>query len=205
MTTSLRTSSLVAGASLALMAVLAPLGLLIGLPAGTTGLAALVVLIIAALDVVVGIALYPLLAPGGQLLAQISVGLRVAYAAVFATAAGSLLAPADVAQFQAIWDAGLLLFGAHLLTAGAAIMRTRSIPIWIGALVLVSGLGYTADTALLAFLAGYAPVVATFTFLGEIVLLVWLLGWGGRGGHAAAAARAIAGSPALQADQHIDR
>ena len=80
MPTSLRTSSLVAGLSLALMALLAPAGLLIALPAGATGVAALVVLVIATLDVIVGIALYPLLASGGQLLARTATAMRVAYA-----------------------------------------------------------------------------------------------------------------------------
>ena len=195
MTTSLRTSSLVAGLSLALMTVLAPLGLLIALPAGSTGVAAVVVLVIAALDIVVAIALFPLLVPGGRLLAQISTGLRIAYAAVFATAAGSLLAPVDVAQFQAIWDAGLVLFGAHLIAVGVAIMRSRSIPLWMGVLVVVSGLGYIADTALLAFNTATTFSLAAFTFVGELVLMVWLLGWGGRGRHAAAIAQRAASVP----------
>ena len=79
MNTSLRTSALVAGTSLALMALIAPLGLLIALPAGMTGIAALSVLVIAALDVVAAVALYPVLRPGGELLAQIASATRVAY------------------------------------------------------------------------------------------------------------------------------
>src|SRR5690606_37364394 len=88
------------------MAVLAPLGVMVALPAGATGVAALLVLAVAMLDVVAVVALLPLLRTAGALLAQIVVALRLVYAAVFATAAGQLLGDADLARFQAIWDAG---------------------------------------------------------------------------------------------------
>jgi len=178
--TSLRTSALVAGISLALMALLAPLGLLIALPAGSTGVAALVVLVIAALDVVAGVALYPLLAPGGKLLAQTAAAMRVAYGAVFATAAGSLFEPVDVPRFQAIWDAGLLVFGVHLVLVGVAVVRCPSVPTWIGVLVLITGAGYVADASLLALSAGSSLTLSEFTFVGEVILMIWLIGWGGR-------------------------
>lgn len=102
MSTSVRTASLVAGISLATMAVLAPIGIMVALPAGATGLTALIVLVVAALDVVIGVALYPVLRSGGMLLAATASALRIAYAAVFATAAGALAAPADVERFHAI-------------------------------------------------------------------------------------------------------
>lgn len=178
--TALRTSALVAGISLALMALLAPLGLLVALPAGQTGVAALLVLVVAGLDVVVAVALYPVLAPGGRLLAQIAAAMRVTYAAVFAVAAGSLLDPVNVAHFQAVWDAGLLIFGAHLALVGLAVVRASSIPTWIGLLVLVAGAGYLADAILAALSPGSPLAFGEFTFVGEVVLLIWLIGWGGR-------------------------
>jgi len=184
MNTSLRTSALVAGTSLALMAVIAPLGLLVALPAGMTGIAALVVLVIAALDVVAAVALYPVLRPGGELLAKTASATRVAYGAVFVVAAGSLFDPVDTAHFQAVWDAGLLIFGLHLMLVGVAIVRSASIPTWIGILVFIAGAGYAADTAIVALSPGSLLSIAGFTFVGEVVLLVWLLGWGGRAGAA---------------------
>lgn len=180
MNTSLRTSALVAGTSLALMAFIAPLGLLIALPAGMTGIAALSVLVIAALDVVAAVALYPVLRPGGELLAQIASATRVAYGAVFAVAAGSLIDPVDTAHFQAVWDAGLLIFGVHLMLVGVAIVRSAAIPTWIGILVFIAGAGYAADTTIVALSPGSLLSIAGFTFVGEVVLLVWLIGWGGR-------------------------
>ncbi|MGA4670389.1 DUF4386 family protein [Propionibacteriaceae bacterium Y1923] len=185
-TVPVRTAAIVAGSSLALMAVLAPLGVMVALPAGATGAAALVVLLVAALDVVVGVALYPVVKPGGALLAGTSAALRIAYAAVFAAAAGSLLAPADTARFQAIWDAGLLLFGLHLGVAGLAMVRARTMPTthpmptWVGILLVIAGAGYVVDAVTVALTPANPTAFGEFTFIGEVVLLVWLIGWGGR-------------------------
>lgn len=180
MDTSLRTSALVAGISLALMVVLAPLGLLMALPSGATGVAALTVVVIAALDVLAAVALYPILKSGGMLLAQSAAAMRIAYAAVFAVAAGSLFEPADTERFQAIWDAGLFLFGLHLALVGIAVLRSPSIPTWIGVLLLIAGAGYAIDSATIAILPGSPTSIGEFTFVGEVVLMIWLIGWGGR-------------------------
>ena len=64
MNTSLRTPALVAGISLALMAVLAPLGLLWHCRPAPTAPRRIAVLAIAALDVLAGVALYPVLEIG---------------------------------------------------------------------------------------------------------------------------------------------
>lgn len=179
MNTSLRSSALVAGISLALMVLLA-VGLVMALSAGSSGIAAVVVLLISALDVVAAVALYPVLAPGGQLLAQTATAMRVAYGAVFAVAAGSLLEPVDTARFQAVWDAGLLIFGVHLVLVGIAAVRAPTVPTWIGALVSVAGVGYALDATLVALSPGSAVSFAQVTFIGEVILLFWLIGWAGR-------------------------
>ena len=177
---SVRAASLVAGIALAAMAIISPVGLLVALPAGNTGIAALVVLVVAALDVVVAVALIPVLAPGGVLLARIAAALRIAYAAIFAVAAGSLLAPADEMRFQAIWDAALLLFGVHLVLVGIAALRAHGIPVWVGALVIVAGAGYAVDSVAVILIPSAVIGVGTFTFVGEVVFLVWLIVRGGR-------------------------
>lgn len=179
MDVSIRTASLVCGISLAAMAVIAPLGVMLALPAGHTALAALTVLLVAALDVVVAVSLYPVLRSGGTLLAAIAAAMRLAYAPVFAAAAGSL-AVGEVERFQATWDAGLLLFGAHLVLAGAAIVRSHRMPTWLGALVLLAGAGYVVDSCLVLLAPASTLRLGEFVFIGEVVLCVWLLGWGGR-------------------------
>ena len=180
MKTSLRTSALVAGISLALMVILAPLGLLWALPAGAYGAAALTVLAIAALDVLAGVALYPVLKSGGELCALSAAAMRVAYGAVFAVAAGFLMVPSDAERFQAIWDAGLFVFGVHLALVGLAVIRSPLIPTWIGLLVLIAGAGYAIDSTTMALLPESSTTIGQLTFIGEVVLLVWLIGWCGR-------------------------
>lgn len=104
MEVSIRTASIVSGVSLAAMAVLAPLSVMLALPAGHTRLAALIVLLVAALDVVIAVALYPVLRSGGTLMAALSAAMRLAYAPIFAVAAGTL-SLGHVEDFQSIWDA----------------------------------------------------------------------------------------------------
>lgn len=178
---SIRVPSLVAGVSLAVMAVISPLGLLIALPAGRTEVAALIVLAVAALDVVVGIALVPVLAPGGVLLAQIAAAMRIAYAAVLAAASGWLISPVDEPRFQAIWNAGLLIFGLHLVLVGIAALRTGIIPYWVSTLVVLAGLGYVVDSAATILSPASGISISSATFVGELVLLGWLIACGGRG------------------------
>ena len=86
MNTSARTASLLAGCSLAAMAVLAPIGVMVALPSGETGAAALIMLVVACLDVVIGVALFVALRGRDSLLVAISAGMRIAFAAVLAVA-----------------------------------------------------------------------------------------------------------------------
>lgn len=180
-----RTAALVAGTSLAAMAVLGPLLLLVALPADATGLAAVLVLATATLDVVAGIALVPVLSPGGELLAKLAAATRIAYAAAFAAAAGFLLGTAEPERFTAAWEAALLVFGVHLVLVGVALVRSSRAPTPIGLLVVVAGAGYLIDAIGAALAAPTAVGIefAQFTFVGEVVLLVWLLGWAGRSHH----------------------
>lgn len=180
MNTSARTASLLAGCSLAAMAVLAPIGVMVALPSGETGAAALIMLVVACLDVVIGVALFVALRGRDSLLVAISAGMRIAFAAVLAVAAGSLAAPADVDRFHAVWEMRLFLFAVHLALVGAAMMRADQMPTWIGILVFIAGLGYAADAASLALWPANPLSLGEFLFVGEVVLLVWLIGWGGR-------------------------
>jgi len=174
----LRTAALVAGSGLAVMAALAPIAVFVMLPLDA-GVAALLALVVAGLDVAVGVALWPILRSGGDLVALISVAMRLVYSAVFATAGGSL-ARGDEALFHSTWDAGLLIFGAHLVLAGVAMMRSATMPTWIGVLVLIAGLGYAFDTTIAFAASDLAIEVGVVTFVGEVALIVWLIGWCGR-------------------------
>jgi len=180
-TSSARSAAIVAGSSLALMAVIAPVAVFVAIPAGLTGIAALAILAVAVLDIVVAVALLPVFAGRSQTLARMTAGLRIAYAAVFAVAGAHLLGRPDIAAFERIWDAGLLLFAAHLIALGALIWRSRAAGRWLAVLVLLSGAGYLVDAVLAAVAPGVGVEFTPVTFVGEVALLLWLLIRGGRG------------------------
>jgi len=175
-----RPAALVAGTSLAAMAVLSPIAMFVAIPAGLPGVAALVLLVVAALDVAVAAALVPVLESGGRMLARVAAGLRVGYAAAFAVAASELLAPADVARFDRVWGAALLLFALHLLALAALAWRSGSAPRWLAALLALAGLAYLADTAVAALAPASGFSAGIVAAVGELALTVWLLGRGGR-------------------------
>lgn len=175
-----RAAAVVAGAALAAMAVIAPIGMLVALPGGQFALAGIVALAVAILDVVAAVALWAWLRADSPLGAPIAAAPRIAYAAVFAGAAGFLVAPTDPDHFSAVWDAGLFVFGAHLVALGVVAVRAGRLPAWIGVLVVVAGAGYATDTVLALAAPSSSVSIGTVSFVGEVVLIVWLLGWAGR-------------------------
>ncbi|MFD9466722.1 DUF4386 domain-containing protein [Streptomyces sp. NPDC060027] len=159
-------------------------------------------LIVAVLDVVVAWALYVLLAPVDRNVALLSASLRVVYAAVFAAVLGHLLAAvrlltdttaqdafdtrqvdaqalASVNAFKDGWDAALVIFGLHLLVLGHLVLRSGYIPRMLGVLLMIASLGYVVDGLGRCLSRGYGANVSGYTFVGEALLMVWLL-WKGR-------------------------
>jgi hypothetical protein len=142
------------------------------------------------LDVVVAWALYEFFRPVDRSIALLAAWLRVAYAAVFAAALSNLVAAAQrpaqaltaVDAFTGAWDVALVLFGLHLLALGGLAVRSSQVPSPLGILVMVAGLGYLVDSFGGLLSAGYDANVAAFTFVGEVLLMGWLLfvGLGGQ-------------------------
>jgi len=167
--------------------------------AGSAGLfraAVAAFLVVAILDVVVAWALYVLLRPVNEGLALLAGWLRVAYAAVFACSLVNLLDVAQLvagvpatagraAQLQAQvssslasfgngWDLALAIFGLHLVGLGVLVLRSADVPRFLGALAVLSGAGYLADSFGAILVPGYSLTVSTFTFIGEALLIPWL-------------------------------
>lgn len=46
--------------------------------------------------------------------------------------------------------------------------------------MIITGLGYAADAVIVALAPGSAVVLSEFTFVCEVVLLIWLIARGGR-------------------------
>ncbi|MEV0947597.1 DUF4386 domain-containing protein [Rhodococcus sp. NPDC049939] len=153
---------------------------------------------IIAVDVVLSVALYLLLAPAGRALSLAAAAFRLVYSAVVGAllilpfiARALLTGGSDDAvdrQAQALaaleaFDVGFLLalvfFGFHLLVLGPLLLRSRYVPRVFGVLLSVAGAGYITDSLLhLITDAGGGPISAvllTPAVIGEIGLAVWLL------------------------------
>ena len=159
------------------------------------GLAALVVAVI--LDVVVAWALLTFFEPVDKDLSRLAAWFRLSYAAVFAVAVGQLLgvlplldagrpsaftidqrhtqALAKIEDFLSIWHVGLVLFGLHLVLIGYLAYRSGYVPRVLGVLLAIAGAGYLVDSFADMFVANYRANVAAVTFIGEALLMLWLL------------------------------
>ncbi|MHA7224301.1 DUF4386 domain-containing protein [Arthrobacter sp. RHLT1-20] len=143
-------------------------------------------LLVAVLDIVVAAALLDVFATVSRSLSTLAAWFRVAYAAVFLVAIsqlwGVIRAGSDVGQvaknvqfFDDIWHAGLILFGVHLVLIGYLAYRSGFAPKALGFLLVAAGLGYLVDGVGSVLVRGYSANVAQFTFVGEVVLIFWLL------------------------------
>ena len=208
---SLRTAAMIAGVGLLLMAILAPIAYLntfqslvkfddaaltaqnISNSMGAFRLCILLLFIVAVLDVVVAWALYIVLVPVNKNLSALAAWLRVIYAGIFMFAISKLyvalqvLTP-DGAQamsflkaFQSIWDMALILFGLHLLVLGYLAFSSGYIPKWLGIFLVLASVGYIVDGIGTMLSPDYSLKLAQFTFIGEVLLIFWLLWKGFKG------------------------
>ena len=160
-----------------------------------TGIVSLSIVI--ALDVVVAWALYRVFAAVSKTVSAVGAWMRIVYGAIFAVAVGQLVsvlrllttgagtaestdlryaeALTAVNRFADIYDAGLILFGLHLLVIGWLAFKADYMPTWLGVLLFVSGAGYVFDGVGVLLSAGSWTDVSTVTFIGEFLLAVWLV------------------------------
>lgn len=152
--------------------------------------------VVVVLDVVVACALYRVFKPVSARVSLVAAWLRIVYAGIFAVAIIQLVAVlrlldnarhpdasrmvqvhaqalARISDFTDIWDAGLVLFGLHLLIVGYLAYRSSFVPKLLAVLLAVAGFGYLFDS--LARAAGSSLDVSTFTFVGKFLLALWLV------------------------------
>ncbi len=199
-----RSASLVAGVSLALMAVLAPFAVFGAIqPLITPGDAAataaailgselmfrvgiVCLILVTVLDVIVSSALYTVFEPVNRSVSMMAAFFRLAYTAVYLVAilqlpiAVSLLGePAEalraIEAFYTIWYVGLIFFGAHLLLLGYLAFVSGFMAKIFGILLVLAGVGYAGDGFGLVLIPGFTTFLAAFLFVGEVVLIFWLL------------------------------
>lgn len=153
---------------------------------------------VAILDVVVGWALYSVFKPVNRSLSLLAAILRIVYATLLAIALNNLVSAlqllggadylnafgADQLQaqmmvllgaFQSGWDLSLIIFGLHLGILGGLLFRSGTRIRILGVLVIAAGLGYVIDGIGKLLFPDYAVSVAMFAFVGEPLLMVWLL------------------------------
>ncbi len=165
---------------------------------GAFQLAIATLAVVALLDVVVGWALFRVFASTDRGLARLAGWSRVAYAAVFAVAISQLLGVADLleggagepsaqaratalaglADFHAVWQASLALFGVHLVLTGRLAYTSRLVPRPVAVLVGLAGLGYLVDSLGTWLVADYDISIGAITAVGELLLGVWLVARG---------------------------
>lgn len=152
--------------------------------------------VIAALDVLVAWALFRVFSAVHVDISRLAAWLRLVYAGVLLVAITELMGalrllgtdgylgalPTGQLQAQAllrinaftdVWDAGLILFGLHLLALGYLAYRSGYVPKVLGVLVAIAGLGYLFDS--FAAVLATATNVGAFTFVGEFLLGLWLV------------------------------
>lgn len=160
------------------------------------GIVSLIVVI--ALDVVVAWALYRVFSPVNASLSMLAAIMRLVYSAVFMVAIGELLgvirllsdegsravlgtdqvqvlAMQGMTSFYDIWYVSQFLFGLHLLLLGYLAYRSGYIPRVLGALLVIAGLGYAADSFGAVLSQSSWTDISAFTFLGEFLLALWLV------------------------------
>lgn len=150
------------------------------------------------LDVLVAWALMRVFSPVDEALSRLAAWFRLAYAGVFMVAVSQLpgipallstsgyataftpeqlrgQALLKVDTFLDVWFAGLILFGIHLALTGYLAYRSGFVPRAIAVLLVVAGAGYVLDSVVRIFIEEPAFAVSNVTFLGELLLALWLL------------------------------
>ena len=108
------------------------------------------------------------------------------FAALYLVDGGGHLAAFDAGQLDALvmafldlHQAGYLIaqvfFGLWLLPLGYLIVRSGFIPKLIGVLLMIACFGYLADVVTFFLAPGFGVSVSEFTFVGELLLMIWLL------------------------------
>ncbi len=162
-------------------------------------LSIVIFLAVAVLDIVVAWGLHGVFSPVNRHLSLLAAWFRLVYTAVLLVATVSLietlnllhLPGLDTVQrnllvqhqlngFFTTFNFGLGIFGGHLMVLGYMIIRTNLLHWFLGALLVVAGLGYLADTLGTVLIDQYGLNLASVTFIGEVLLIGWLFWWGWR-------------------------
>ena len=84
-----------------------------------------------------------------------------------------------VLLFLNAFESGILIdqafFGPHLLIVGYLVFKSGFLPRVLGVLSIIAGFGYLIDSVTFILLPDFDATISQFTFIGEIILMLWLL------------------------------
>lgn len=158
------------------------------------------------LDVVVAWALYVFLKPVNRSISLLAAWFRLVFLTIFGIALVNLLSAlllvsgtdflrvfepdhlgAQVMQYLSAFRYGeniaYVFFGLHLLIVGYLVFKldySGFIPKILGILLIIAGLGYFIDSFGKLLSPSYDMNLAFFTFIGEVLFMLWLLFKGGK-------------------------
>ena len=213
---SVKTSAIVAGIGILLMAIIAPIAnfsILEGmvkpdnLPETLQNILAsqsqfrlsiALNLIVAILDIIVAWALFVYLRPINKSLSLLAAWFRIVYATLLVASVFYLINISQLINgvgfetnylqsqvmlslnnFFFSWDFSMTIFGFHLLLIGYLIFKAGYMKKILGILIIIASIGYLIDGFGQVLSPDYNIEIALYTFVGEIVLIFWLLikGW----------------------------
>jgi hypothetical protein len=154
--------------------------------------------IVAILDIIIAWALFIFLRPVNKSIALLGGWFRFAYAvllvvllsfllrvvqltsgadylSVFNTGLLETQVMINLKSFNMVWDIALAVFGFHLLTIGWLIFKAGYMKKILGILLMIASLGYIIDGIGKTISPDYSVNLIMFTFIGEVVLIFWLL------------------------------
>jgi len=155
-------------------------------------------LIVAILDIIVAWALYVFLKPVNRSLSLLAALLRIVYAALLGSATFSLInilnlqngagylsafttqqiqaqVMLSLIAFRSGWEAALVIFGLHLFILGWLFFKAGYMRRILGVLLIIASMGYLIDGLGKLLSSQYNMNISMFTFIGEVVLIFWLL------------------------------
>jgi len=161
-------------------------------------------LINAILDIVVAWTLFIILHKVNKSISLLSAWFRVAYTAILVVSLSNLLnvlhlingndlltsleqtqlhthVMVSINSFYNMWDFGLVIFSIHLVILGYLVYKSGYLPKFLGILLLIAGLGYMHDSFSKIFFTNYKITISEYTFIGEFLLIFWVLRLGIKG------------------------
>lgn len=155
-------------------------------------------MMVAILDIIVAWALYIYLTPVNKQLSLLTAWLRIIYATILGVILINLinvlqlingadyLTGFSIAQIQTQvmlslniftqgFEFGLIIFGFHLLLLGYLILKAGYMRRILGILLILAAAGYLIDGFGNLLSADYSISISVYTFIGEVVLIFWLL------------------------------